>query len=1329
MQNVPADVVAGSTPAQILSVADRTAIVQAVIQYHKDDPAFVAVYQHNLDLINAANEFVPHISTYNFPLSIPINIQQIGDIFIKINGQQKNTYKIQMMFPGIFRYNGNLDFEKQIQDNDNNNDDITPDDIYKFGYGSNNSYLLLEPLLISNQQQFTNFLNDHVNQDNLLESVSMKRFSTKYSLDCITNVTVKLYPLESLLLIGCPDIDCSVIQYDRNIYPLIYSPRLKRNFNDRLCFFRALALAEVLSLTAIKTYIPSRHLPNVEKRVAEMLLLAYPGWSLTPRLFDGVPFHDMERLQGLFQVTICLYRYAAAHRAVTIVHNGLLNRTNSTFPVRHLHLEGGHVALIRNVDLYAKRFMCDKCTQILSQQRHLLRHQERHCTVAQKQRFSDGAFVNRPNALLQFEKLFNHKLPSALRFQTTFAVFDFESILQTAGAELAQRNTATLTIKQRHLPVSYAIASNIVAQPLIFRFIDCQKDIPQLIVSFLADLDQLQHLYQRQQEQRYAAPLQILQLAISQTISPFNKPYIKLLEKFQQHIFTLNVIGFNSSGYDIKLIREYLFPLSSRRKLAVIKQHSRYTALFCDTLRFLDLCSYLAPHTSLKEFLCAFTTESKGFFPYTWFDSFDKLQKKELPSLVDFDDIFKKTQLCPSEYQHCLDIWCQNNMQSFSDYLQYYNQLDCTATIAGIAKMMTFYQTLNVCLFTDGISLPGLCSHILFDPLQDQTFFGCISPAQKQVFVALRAAVTGGLSCTFTRYHEKNKTLLSHGSNICRTVEGWDCNSLYLWALGQQMPTGHLILRQRHRAFRPEGKPVRKAVLWLEYLAKTRHNGRIVRHQFNYGEQLIAGRYRVDGFYQDASWTVAYDFHGCYFHICPFCPPDGKRCATARPSALEEARATVIRQFVDEYVVMHECQFDLAVHHDLQLKAFLDNYKIRNVSQNALSQEQILQQVINNEIFGILEVDIHVPPQLQHKFQEFPPIILNATLTKDDLSPHMRQHLDQYCQGMFSPRRSLISVLEGRRQYLITPLIQFYLNHGLIITNVYSVMQWQPQLCFQKFCDTVIENRSRADYDATQSIVGEMFKLIGNSAYGRTLMQTERFQNIKFTSAQKVDKYYRQNLFRDCSQINSQCYKITMARKTVNCFQPIQIGFFVYGWAKLRMLEFYYDFLNYYIPRPRFEILLTDTDSLYVAFSDLQWKDRISRPLYPQFLQERDRWLVSDKTADNYKNLRRQRGLFKLEFLGSGLIALGSKLYVAFDEGEINLKKACKGIQRRNNLRVDAYRHVLATHASIPGHNYSFLFQNNQMITVETIKTAISYLYVKRYVAADGIHTSPLAIY
>jgi hypothetical protein len=59
---------------------------------------------------------------------------------------------------------------------------------------------------------------------------------------------------------------------------------------------------------------------------------------------------------------------------------------------------------------------------------------------------------------------------------------------------------------------------------------------------------------------------------------------------------------------------------------------------------------------------------------------------------------------------------------------------------------------------------------------------------------------------------------------------------------------------------------------------------------------------------------------------------------------------------------------------------------------------------------------------------------------------------------------------------------------------------------------------------------------------------------------------------------------------------PLQIGVAVYHLAKLRMLEFYCDFIDKHIDRNDFELLEMDTDSNYFAFSE----DSIDKLIKPE---------------------------------------------------------------------------------------------------------------------------------
>ena len=62
--------------------------------------------------------------------------------------------------------------------------------------------------------------------------------------------------------------------------------------------------------------------------------------------------------------------------------------------------------------------------------------------------------------------------------------------------------------------------------------------------------------------------------------------------------------------------------------------------------------------------------------------------------------------------------------------------------------------------------------------------------------------------------------------------------------------------------------------------------------------------------------------------------------------------------------------------------------------------------------------------------------------------------------------------------------------------------------------------------------------------------------------------------------------KLRRKRGALTLPDPIQCGISVYQLAKLRMLEFYYDFLDKYVDRRDFELIQMDTDSMYMALSD-----------------------------------------------------------------------------------------------------------------------------------------------
>ena len=88
---------------------------------------------------------------------------------------------------------------------------------------------------------------------------------------------------------------------------------------------------------------------------------------------------------------------------------------------------------------------------------------------------------------------------------------------------------------------------------------------------------------------------------------------------------------------------------------------------------------------------------------------------------------------------------------------------------------------------------------------------------------------------------------------------------------------------------------------------------------------------------------------------------------------------------------------------------------------------------------------------------------------------------------------------------------------------------------------------------------------------------------------------------------------------------PLHIGFFVYQYAKLRMLQFYYDFVDRYVERPLFQYCEKDTDSAYITLADESIDGLVRADRRAHYFRNRSQWLPAeccDEHEDNYVCVR-----------------------------------------------------------------------------------------------------------
>ena len=320
----------------------------------------------------------------------------------------------------------------------------------------------------------------------------------------------------------------------------------------------------------------------------------------------------------------------------------------------------------------------------------------------------------------------------------------------------------------------------------------------------------------------------------------------------------------------------------------------------------------------------------------------------------------------------------------------------------------------------------------------------------------------------------------------------------------------------------------------------------------------------------------------------------------------------------------------------------------------SITKESILDDIRSESIFGFVKVDIRVPEHLIPIFSEFPPIFKNTEITMNDIGEHMQE----YCRSItrtYGVKRSLISSMQGTGIILITPLLKWYLDNGLVVDRVYYVISYNGKPCFDWFVKEVTHDRRAADLGGVeQKMKGEASKLMGNCGYGYTVMNRSNHTHTSFAKEKNLKNHTKNPFLKIYDELNENIYEVEKEKRTVRHDLPLQIGVAVYSYAKLRMLEFW-GFIHKYLDNDLYQFMEMDTDSLYIAFAKDTIDECVKEELKEEWKREKYKWFSSDDVGCSFifegeritfkQYDKRTPGKFKLEYKGKGMYCLNSKTY------------------------------------------------------------------------------------
>ena len=235
--------------------------------------------------------------------------------------------------------------------------------------------------------------------------------------------------------------------------------------------------------------------------------------------------------------------------------------------------------------------------------------------------------------------------------------------------------------------------------------------------------------------------------------------------------------------------------------------------------------------------------------------------------------------------------------------------------------------------------------------------------------------------------------------------------------------------------------------------------------------------------------------------------------------------------------------------------------------------------------------------------------------------------------------------------------------------------------------------------------------------------------------------------FVHLDEIASDLYEVKSLKHNIQHDLPVQIGINVYLNSKLHMLKFFYLFLKKYIPDRCFEMLESDTDSMYFRLTRESLDDCVLEELKTSHFRDKLIWMPAEacpRHEEQYIECRckgkpwtmeqccldfhsfdkRSLGKMKVEYKGTAKVSLTSKSY--FCSGETK-KQVCKGVSIfQNPLSFEQYVNVLRNNTPLEITNCGFRSRNHQVFSYKQHKKGLNSFYPKRVVLNDGIHTLSL---
>ena len=209
-------------------------------------------------------------------------------------------------------------------------------------------------------------------------------------------------------------------------------------------------------------------------------------------------------------------------------------------------------------------------------------------------------------------------------------------------------------------------------------------------------------------------------------------------------------------------------------------------------------------------------------------------------------------------------------------------------------------------------------------------------------------------------------------------------------------------------------------------------------------------------------------------------------------------------------------------------------------TDNDKINEEFINNYNENDKKGyISEVDVEYPKKLHELHSDLPFLPERMEINK--------------CN-------KLVSNLYNKKKYVVhINSLKQALNHGLKLKQIHRIIEFNQEAWLKPYIDINTELRKLAKIDFEK----DLFKLMNNSIFGKTMENIRKHRDIKLvTTDKKRNKLVSEPNYHTINLISEVLSIIEMKKTKVKKNKPIYLGLSILEISKTLMYEFWYNYMK-----------------------------------------------------------------------------------------------------------------------------------------------------------------------